>query len=63
MMEYEEPAEIVAAEEAAMRDLMLEIGPHKAWLIAGQLARAYRAGRSRGRNEGFWGGISVATPL
>lgn len=62
-MEYDEPAEVVAADAAAFQKLMLTVDRSTMCLIASQLSRAYRSGRNRGRNEGFDMGFSVGMPL
>jgi hypothetical protein len=65
-MEYDEPAEVVEAEAAEFRDLMTKLAltdPATMCLIAGQLNRSYRSGRSRGKSEGFQNGFAVGVPL
>ncbi len=66
MMEYDEPEELVAADNARFSGLMLKMSisePGNMALIAGQLSRAYKSGRSQGRNEGFANGFACGVPL
>lgn len=62
-MEYDEPEEVIAADEKAFRDLMLTIDRSTMCLIASQLSRAYKSGRNRGRSEGFANGFACGVPV